>query len=399
LFASSKMVVMTDLDDLYSELEELAQPAKKGGPSPRNERILAGFEEIQRFFETHGRAPQHGEDRDIFERLYAVRLDRLRALEECRTILAPLDHQGLLTGAGEGIVQANEAVSDDDLLSELGDLEVSPALTELKHVRSRAEIQFAEEIASREKCLDFDKFKSLFTTIEDELKSGTRKAVRFGQNASVELGHFFILGGQTVYVAEIGESFQTPNGHPDARMRVIYANRTESNILMRSLQRALYKDEAGRRITDPDFGPLFGETLEDGDVESGTIYVLRSLSCDPYITERRDLIHKIGVTSGKVETRIANAVNDATYLLADVEIVATYVLSGINRTKLEKLIHKIFSPAQLDLIIKDRFGHPVKPREWFIVPLAAIDEAIERIRNGSITSVVYDPKKAQLVER
>lgn len=390
---------MTDLDDLYSELEELAQPEKKVGRPPREERILAGFEEIQRFFDTHGRAPQHGEDRDIFERLYAVRLDRLRALEECRTLLAPMDHQGLLSGAGEAIQETNEVVSDDDLLSELGDLEVSPALTELKHVRSRAEIQAAEEIASREKCLDFQKFKPLFTTIEGELKSGIRKTVRFGQNASVDPGQFFILGGQTVYVAEMGESFQAPNGSTDARMRVIYANGTESNILMRSLQRALYKDEAGRRITDPDFGPLFGETLEEGDVESGTIYVLRSLSSEPYIAEHRDLIHKVGVTGGKVESRIANAVNDATYLLAEVEVVATFMLSGINRTKLENLIHKIFSPAQLDLTIKDRFGHPVKPREWFLVPLAAIDEAIERIRNGSITSVVYDPKKAQFVKR
>ena len=72
---------------------------RRAGAPPREERIIAGFEEIQRFVEKHGRAPQHGEDRDIFERLYAVRLDRLRALEECRSLLAPLDHQGLLAGA------------------------------------------------------------------------------------------------------------------------------------------------------------------------------------------------------------------------------------------------------------------------------------------------------------
>jgi hypothetical protein len=78
---------MTDLDELRAELDEFAQPEKKGGRSPREERIIAGFEEIQRFVEQHGRVPQHGEDRDIFERLYAVRLDRLRSLEECRTLL------------------------------------------------------------------------------------------------------------------------------------------------------------------------------------------------------------------------------------------------------------------------------------------------------------------------
>ena len=78
---------MTDLDDLAAELEEFAEPEKKGGRPPREERIIAGFEEIQRFVEQHSRVPQHGDDRDIFERLYAVRLDRLRAQADCRSLL------------------------------------------------------------------------------------------------------------------------------------------------------------------------------------------------------------------------------------------------------------------------------------------------------------------------
>jgi hypothetical protein len=104
------------------------------------------------------------------------------------------------------------------------------------------------------------------------------------------------------------------------------------------------------------------------------------------------------VTGGKVEARIANAEHDATYLLAKVEVVATYKLAGINRGKLEALLHRVFAPAQLDLEIKDRFGHPVKPREWFLVPLSVIDEAVTRIRDVSITRVVYDPGTAKLVD-
>ena len=98
-----------------------------------------------------------------------------------------------------------------------------------------------------------------------------------------------------------------------------------------------------------------------------------------------------------METRIARAPHDATYLLADVEVVAEYKLSGINRTKLEHLFHRIFAVAQLDLTIDDRFGNPVRPREWFLVPLSVIDEAVQRIRDGSIADVVYDPKSARLV--
>lgn len=386
---------MLDLDELRAELDEFAQPEKKGGRSPREERIIAGFEEIQRYVEQHGRAPRHGEGKDIFERLYAVRLDRLRALEECRSLLAPLDNQGLLTGAEFIPV---ESINADELLAELEGAAATLGITELRHVRSRAEIRAAEEIANREKCEDFERFQPLFKQAESQIKSGVRQTRPFGKDARVDAGNFFVLSGQLVYVAEKGEDFQTPNGHQDARLRVIYANGTESNILLRSLQRALYKDEAGRRLTSPDIGPLFSEAWQDDDIESGTIYVLRSLSNHPFIAEHRELIHKIGVTGGKIETRIANASHDATYLLADVEVVASYKLAGINRTKLENLFHRIFAPAQLDLTIHDRFGNPVRPREWFLVPLHVIDEAVQLIREGSISAMIYDPKTARLVE-
>lgn len=388
---------MNDLDELRAELDEFAEPEKKGGRSPREERIIMGFEEIQRFVEQHGRAPQHGEDRGIFERLYAVRLDRLRALEEYQSLLAPLDHQGLLSGVEIARAEPVEAMDDDELLAELEGAAGPSDITELRHVRSRAEIRAAEEIANREKCEDFDRFQPLFQQVESELKSGIRQTRPFGKDASITMGNFFILGGQLVYVAEVGEVFRAPNGEPDARLRVIYSNGTESNLLLRSLQRALYKDEAGRRLTEPDAGPLFSETWEEDDIESGTIYVLRSLSNHPFVAEHRELVHKIGVTGGKVETRIANAEHDATYLLADVEVVARYKLAGINRTKLEGVFHRIFAPAQLDLTIHDRFGQPVRPREWFLVPLHVIDEAVQRILDGSITEVVYDPKSARLV--
>ncbi|MFG6667136.1 GIY-YIG nuclease family protein [Halomonas sp. HNIBRBA4712] len=387
---------MTDLDELRDELDGFAQPEKKKGRSAREERIIAGFEEIQRFVDHHGRTPQHGEDKDIFERLYAVRLDRIRALEECRILVTPFDHQGLLDGDYAIEAESVETVDDDALLAELAGAAGAPELTELRHVRSSAEKRAAEEVAHREKCEDFETFKPLFEQVDSELKSGLRTTRPFGKNATIEVNQWFIVDGQTAYVADEGEEFDSPQGKKDARLRVIFSNGTENNLLRLSLVRALYKDEASRRITEPDAGPLFSETWEEDDIESGTIYVLRSLSEHPYVAEHRELIHKIGVTGGKVETRIANAAHDATYLLADVEVVATYKLAGINRRKLEALFHRIFAPAQLELTIQDRFGHPVKPREWFLVPLHVIDEVVQRIRDGSITSVVYDPATARL---
>ncbi|REK76078.1 GIY-YIG nuclease family protein [Paenibacillus paeoniae] len=387
-------------DEELLEALGLDQEVVKTSPhTSREERIIAGFEEIQRFFEQFGRAPQHGEDKDIFERLYAVRLDGLREQEECRALLVSLDNQGLLNGYEITTVHPTEPMNDDELLAELEGTLGSSSITKLRHVRSQTEIRVAEEIANRQKCEDFDQFRPLFEKVESELKLDIRQSRPFGKDASVSTGDFFILGGQLVYVAEKGDEFRAPNGHPDARLRVIYSNGTESNLLLRSLQRALYKDEAGRRLTDPELGPLFSQNWDEDDIESGTIYVLRSLSDNPFVSEHRELIHKIGVTGGEVETRIANAAHESTFLLADVEVVATYKLANINRRKLEGVFHRVFAPAQLELTINDRFGHPVRPQEWFLVPLHVIDEVVNRILNGSITNVAYDPGTASLISR
>lgn len=392
-----------DLDDLAAELSEFAAPEKAGGRPPRDERVIAGFEEIQRFVEQHGRTPQHGEDLDIFERLYAVRLDRLRALPECRALLAPFDHQGLLGGAAI-VAEPSPPYNVDELAAELAGTGDADDIAVLRHVRTSAEKRAAEEIAQRKPCDAFEAFKPLFLRVQRELKDGIREthAVHTLDElklTEIQQGEFFIVDGQLAYVAEIGEEIRTKYERRDSRLRVIYDNGTESDVLQRSFQRALYRDEAARLVTNPSAGPLFADEAAEDDQESGTIYVLRSHSDLPAVVAHRDLLHKIGVTGrSNVATRFANAKNEATFLLADVEIVATYDLYNINRVKLENLIHRVFDPARLDIAIKDRFGKPVVPREWFLVPLFVVDEAVERIRDGSITHYVYDPKAARLLK-
>ncbi len=382
------------LDALGVEVEV----AKPKALTARQERIIAGFEDVQRFYDEHGSAPRHGEDRDIFERLYAVRLERMRDLPECRELLEPLDTHGLLCGRGvqEG---GAEFLADDELLAQLG---VPPSdaedITKLTHVKSRAEIAAAEEIAQRKRCEDFDRFKPLFEAVRRDLDSGVRQTRRFGENAAIHQGEFFILGGQIAYIAAVPEQLETTeHGHAQGRLRIVYDNGTEGDNLLRSFVRALYKDETGRRITEPDAGPLFGGEAGEEDLESGTIYVLRSRSEHPVIAAHRELIHKVGVTGGSVQARIANAARDATYLLAPVDVVAEYRLYNIHRTRLERLLHRVFEPARLDLALPDRFGADVQPREWFLAPLGAIDEAVQRIKDGSITDFEYDPASASLI--
>ncbi len=392
---------MSDLndDELLDALGVEVAPIKAASRSAFEERIIAGFEDIQRFYEEHKRQPVNAEGLDIFERLYAVRLEQLRKLPEARAVLVEFDTHNLLGSPATHNVKIDE-LSEDALLAELGvSAEPSSAddITVLRHVRTNADRQAAEEIADRTPCKDFKSFKPLFEQAERELKSDTRKALRFGRDANIQLHDFFILEGQFAYVAEMGETIKMQTGHNDARLRVIYGNGTESNLLLRSLQKALWKDETGRRLTSTTIGPLFDDQPEPEDIESGTIYVLRSHSTHPYVAEHRELIHKIGVTGGKVETRISGAEKESTYLLAGVEVIATYKLHNINRVKMENLFHRIFGSAQIDISIDDRFGNPVKPREWFLVPLQVIDEAVQRVKDGTIADVVYDASTASFV--
>lgn len=393
---------VTDEDfDLLGELGVDTTPETTGGRSAREQRIIAGFEEIVRFVEDNGRTPVNDPSADIFERIYAVRLESVRRSQECRDVLVGMDSHGLLSiDWGETVVREEESNSDMALLAELGVDAADPEddIFRLTHVRSREEIRTAEEIARRTRCEDFDDFKPVFQTVQRDIETGVRKTVKFQENAEVSQGEMFILDGQKVFVAAVGEQFISDYGRPDRRLRLIYDNGTESDLLVRSFQRALYKDKASRRITTPDHGPLFSQHVDDDDSHSGIIYVLRSLSDNPFIAANRDVIHKIGVTGGDVKRRLANAKNDPTFLLADVEIVEVYQLANIDRVRLERLLHRFFAPARLDLELKDRFGTGVEPQEWFLVPLPAIRDAIGKLMDGTLQDYRYDPSSASIVK-
>jgi hypothetical protein len=394
---------MSELSDLelLSALGVEATAKKKATLTPKQERIIAGFEEIQRFVEEHGHPPRHGEDKDIFERLYATRLDQIRKLVECRELVTELDTQGLLD-ANDLDQEINfDEIDDDELLAQLGvEAPKDNDITELKHVKSQTqkEREKAEEIGAREPCKDFEKFKPLFEAIQEDLNTGRRKTLPFNKDGSIEEGNWFILGGQKAFVVSVGDQFIGKDGRKEYRLRVIFDNGVESNQLMRSLQKRLWEDETGRRISDVSYGPLFDGVADNEDLASGTIYVLRSKLDHPVINQSRDVIHKIGVTGGDVKKRIGNAKIDPTYLMADVEIVATYELFNINRQKLEALLHRFFDNAKMEIQIMDRFGKPVVPREWFLVPLFVIDEVVEKIKDGTIGEYRYDTESAGLVK-
>lgn len=393
------MMTNKEIDELYDALEEFHQPEKEiSSKSSLEERIIAGFDEINSFYEENNRPPFFGEDRDIFEKEYALRLNAIRQDKDMCSLLKDYDKYVLLKECIENNDDIN--VDEDTLLNELKDFSsTQDDITSLVYVKPRAEIKAAEEVAQRIYCNDFYRFKDIFTKAQNDLNSGLKITTPFKDNAKIQLGELFILNGQKAYVAEIGQDFKNSNGVFDARLRIIFDNKTESSMLRRSFQRALNKDETSRRITNAPAFPLFSDEQASDDISTGVIYVLRSNSNDPKIKDNREIIHKIGVTGGDIRKRIANAKEDPTFLMADVEVVALYELSNINRIKLENLLHKFFEPARLDINIKDRFGKSIVPREWFLVPLFVIDEAVNKIKDGTIVNFYYDIKSGKIVER
>jgi hypothetical protein len=329
-----------------------------------------------------------------------VRLERLNELKAYRELLLPMDHQALLNVGANSASEPEVEMDDDALLEALGvDAEVD-SIEELKYVRPSKEIRAAEEVAQRERCEDFERYKELFDQVKEDLEAGARQMIRCNNKTDVKIGDLFVLKGQTAYIANAGEEFIDNNGRPDRRLKVIFNNGTQSGMLLRSFQKQLWQDDVARRITNPmDLGPMFtGQVVEEYRT-SGTIYVLRSQSENPFIKEHRELIHKIGFTTGSVEKRIADAPNEPTYLLADVEVVKTYKLYNLNANKLENLFHKIFASVKLDIEMKDRFGKPYKPREWFLVPLGAINDAVDKMKNGTLINYRYDPNTASFVDQ
>lgn len=389
--------------DILADLGLEPIEKKKVATSPREARIIAGFEDIQKFTEEHGRAPQHGAHRDIFERLYAVRLDRLRELAECRELLAAVDTQNLLAVSKLGSDDETQPqdLDDEALLASLGiSGEEQSSLTELRHVRTQAERRAVpDDVASRQPCSDFAQFAPLFDAARADIADGARQTLKFERKSEIEPGRFFIVDGLMAYIAHAGDPFTNESGNRDSRLRVIFDNGTESNLLARSLQKALTQDPAGRRVTDPDAGPLFNNAIEGGGSDTGTIYVLRSHSDHPLVAENRAVIHKIGVTGGQVERRFANAEKEPTFLLAGVDVVATFTLIDINRVALENLLHRFFAPGRLDITIEDRFGTPVHPREWFIVPLDLIHEAVELLQNKTLHLHEYRADQGKIIPR
>lgn len=395
------------LEEIFAEPDEFGLLAVKLKPKAASSSTnsITITNDVTRFYEQHGRLPDanaanHEEMRlgTIWESLVKAPTDELRQAD--RLGLLSLKEKAADASWRDEVEESDIPDSLDDIFADEG-LDVQPELVQLRHVTPAAERQVPDHRADFVPCKDFDQFASLFQTMQQALDSGAREATLVEKWAVIEPleGDFFIRNGLLAYIAEKSESTQR-GGARDHRLRVIFSNGTESDPLMSSFRKSLNDDKTARVVQRLGLGPLDPDWETDKVSLSGTIYVARSLSEDPAIKPQRDILYKIGVTSQDLRRRVADARNDPTFLLAPVEIVATYELQNLSRSKVENLLHRFFDAARPgELFIVDRFGKKIRPREWFYVLPEHVGQAARLIKEGQLHLYRYDRELQRIVKR
>lgn len=395
------------LDDIFNDDEFglLDQKQSRTLLKTDQDRLLESFLEINTFYEKNGREPAAASMSEY--RLLSV-LKNFRTNDQHKTFLKEYDKFNLL-GAVDNETNSLEDIFKDDTLGIL-ETDSDQSIFTFNHTPKPGSRASADYTAQRQPMTDeeFKPYENLFRQVHLDLKSGKRKLTVFkNPETNLQEGKFYLLDGLLTYL-EISNAERTIMEEKgvgrirlEGRTLTIFENATKSNLLFRSLGKALLNN--GKTITD-NIDSTENKLLRNAgvvseeDQKSGWIYILKSKSSKPEISQLQHLF-KIGFSATDVRTRLKNAVQESTYLFAEVEIVATYKCYNLNPRKFESLIHRVFGGSCLDIDLYDNKGHRINPREWFVVPLPAIDEAINLIISGGILSYKYDATLQKMVLR
>jgi hypothetical protein len=359
------------------ELGLLESPVKRQLLTP-DDRLLAGFREVMEFVIEFGRPPEV-DATDMGEAKLAMRLRAMIGNEGQRLRLQEFDTLGLLREIEPPATLAEAVASDTSGLLDNDD----DGIFAIRNVPKFVTIP--EKVAQRKPCEDFEKFEPLFKQCHAELRSGERQVAPFRREQQIRPDTYYVLKGVLVYVAESSAKVKE-HGRINARLRCIFENGTEIDILLRSLSSQLYR--FGKRVTDTNAATLASIGLEP-DTPMASVYVLRSLSDDPQVRDIPDL-YKIGSTKQTVKMRTAGAHKQTTFLNAPVEMVAEYAVPAGIEHKVERLLHRLFSGVRLDVWFEQRGATVAEANEWFVLPLKAIDDAIRLIESEAIKDYEYD---------
>lgn len=381
-----------DLDAIFARMDALGiaplAEEKKREPITADTRLRESFREITAFVEKNGREPRKLPT-NIKELELAARLADFRENPEKMKAVLDIDTLNLLP---------HEDVSVEDIMTAMQSAAPEVDIFDMSGLPTPR--NKPEYIASRKPCTNFEQYRQLFAQCQDDLWQGRRHIVRVaGHDGAIKnfgVGRYFVVNGVLGYVADAEENETKQSGQINKRLRVIYENGMESDLLLRSLFSAMY--ENGCLISEQDEDTLKDMVAGEEDVETGIIYVLKSKSDNPQIQAIPNL-YKIGVSTQRLEERIANAEHEPTYLMAKVEPIIHFACYDLNVTKMENLIHRVFADAQVVLDVTDADGRVCHPREWFSVPISVIQQAVQMILNGNIVHFRYDREKMCMVEK
>tara|TARA_Y100001935_G_scaffold117736_1_gene97380 strand:- start:644 stop:1843 length:1200 start_codon:yes stop_codon:yes gene_type:complete len=399
---------MKSKEDILNEIFEndpldlLKLKPKTSSIKTSEERLLSSFEEINDFVKNNDREPIPDPTNISEYKLYSV-LKGLRENDEKIDILKSYDNYNLLD-YNKDEVNSMDDIFESDSFDILGD--DSEGLFTFKHTPKNIERAKADFVGKRFRCKDFDQYEHQFIEVQNDLALGKRKLVDFNYE-NLREGEYYVNNGILLYLKDVKfekkvQIFKSgTHSRPDGRTVIIFENGTESNIMFQSLYKALQKN--GKMVTQnidkvaDDFQKSF-EGITDEDKETGHIYILKSLSKKDEIASINNL-YKIGFSSNSVKERIRNAENDPTYLMAPVKLVSSWMCYNMNTMKLEQLIQRFFGNTCLDIDVYDKNGKRHRPREWFIAPIEAIEQAVALIISGEIINYRFDKENCMIVEK
>lgn len=394
------------LDDIFDDdkFGLLDTPTRVSHQKTADDRLIDSFEEINAFIDKNGREPSTS---SLAEYSLYAKLKNLKEDESRKIALKPYDKHNLLGHVDIPIPTVEQILEDDEfgLLATGDNLDIF----RLKHISKRDERAEMSIVAQRtpmqEK--DFVEYEKMFHEVHRDIKVG-RRILKPAKDIEKHLheNRFYVIDGVLLYLKEAKEARENLENlsketarRKDSRTVTIFENGTYSTMLYRSLGKQIQKNgrivsEIGKYTQNSIFQD--SNIINEEDCKSGWIYVAKSKSTNPDITGVKNL-YKIGFSTVPVRDRIANARNEATYLFADVEIVASYACYDISTLILEQLLQRFFAKVCLDVDVFAENGQRITPREWFVVPREVIDEAIQLIINRSIVYYMYDSKRKKIV--
>lgn len=402
------------VDDILHDEDELGLLdgiAIKPKTAQKEDSAVTVFLNLVDFYKRNHREPDQSnpDEKTLYWQLMGY-----RARPELRAKVMHLDSVGLLKSSvaakilepekeeadTESNVKSLADIFDDDDLDLLDDIDTS--IYAVKHVSQKKDKELPDEIASRKPCEDFFRYEKFFQDIHKVLPTKMVMKERIVQESDAKVGQVFILNGLFCLVDSIIKEDTGESKRENPRLRVIFENGTEIDLLKRSLTRALYKDKHGRRVNfDPNLFANGSISISHKDKPTGYVYILSSETKAPALAQLKAAgkLVKIGYSTQDVHERIKNASKDPTYLEAPVNILASIQCFNLNPQKFENLIHAFLHKQRLGMTLISSKGKAYKPEEWFAVDMNTAVEVCKHIIDGTITQYRMDNTSGKIVQK